>query len=462
VPCLDWDKKAESKRPPDTNAVDNQIKASCRCLFFMNIIQLHDYFKNSSGVVTDSRKLTQDCFFVALKGKNFDGNQFALEAIEKGAKYALVDRPEIAKKNDRLILVENTLQSLQELACYHRKKLKAKIIALTGSNGKTTTKELINSVLTKKFNTKATQGNFNNHIGVPLTLLNFDENTEIGIVEMGANHQKEIDFLCQLAQPELGLITNFGQAHLEGFGSIEGVIKGKSELYKYLSNTGGTIFLNIDDPLQRKWISYNPHYTFGEDSDANCALKYLKRKSKPLALAVDKKTIQSQLYGEYNFTNIAAAVALGKFFDLSHEQINEGISSYESTNNRSQSIQKGNNKITLDAYNANPSSMKASITSFISNKKNKGAVILGDMFELGTFTQKAHQEILDQLESTEIESILVVGEHFFRTQSNDPRVNRFKSLEEIKKYLNQNTFEHTDILIKGSRGMTMETLLDYF
>lgn len=428
----------------------------------MNIIQLHDYFKNSSGVVTDSRKLTQDCFFVALKGENFDGNQFALEAIEKGAKYALVDRPEIAKKNDRLILVENTLQSLQELACYHRKKLKAKIIALTGSNGKTTTKELINSVLTKKFNTKATQGNFNNHIGVPLTLLNFDENTEIGIVEMGANHQKEIDFLCQLAQPELGLITNFGQAHLEGFGSIEGVIKGKSELYKYLSNTGGTIFLNIDDPLQRKWISYNPHYTFGEDSDANCALKYLKRKSKPLALAVDKKTIQSQLYGEYNFTNIAAAVALGKFFDLSHEQINEGISSYESTNNRSQSIQKGNNKITLDAYNANPSSMKASITSFISNKKNKGAVILGDMFELGTFTQKAHQEILDQLESTEIESILVVGEHFFRTQSNDPRVNRFKSLEEIKKYLNQNTFEHTDILIKGSRGMTMETLLDYF
>ena len=257
------------------------------------------------------------------------------------------------------------------------KKLKTKIIALTGSNGKTTTKELINSVLTKKFNTIATQGNFNNHIGVPLTLLNLDENTEIGIVEMGANHQKEIDFLCQLAQPELGLITNFGQAHLEGFGSIEGVIKGKSELYKYLSNTGGTIFLNIDDPLQRKWISYNPHYTFGEDSDANCALKYLKRKSKPLALALDKKTIQSQLYGEYNFTNIAAAVALGKFYDLSHEQINEGISSYESTNNRSQNIQKGNNKITLDAYNANPSSMKASITSFISNKKKQGGSNFG-------------------------------------------------------------------------------------
>ena len=417
----------------------------------MNIIQLHDYFKNSSGVVTDSRKLTQDCFFVALKGENFDGNQFALEAIEKGAKYALVDRPEIAK-NDRLILVENTLQSLQELACYHRKKLKTKIIALTGSNGKTTTKELINSVLTKKFNTIATQGNFNNHIGVPLTLLNLDENTEIGIVEMGANHQKEIDFLCQLAQPELGLITNFGQAHLEGFGSIEGVIKGKSELYKYLSNTGGTIFLNIDDPLQRKWISYNPHYTFGEDSDANCALKYLKRKSKPLALALDKKTIQSQLYGEYNYTNIAAAVALGKFFNLSNEQINEGISSFESTNNRSQSIKKGKYKIILDAYNANPSSMKASINSFISNKKNKGAVILGDMFELGKYSKEAHQEILDELVSTEIEGILVVGEQFFRTLSNDPRVNRFKSIEEVKKHLTQNSFEHTEILIKGQEG----------
>ena len=264
----------------------------------MKIMQLHDYFKDSTGVVTDSRKLTQDCFFIALRGENFDGNQFAETAIEKGAKYALVDRPEIAQKDKRLILVEDTLRSLQELAQYHRKKLNTKIIGLTGSNGKTTTKELINNVLAKKFNTKATQGNFNNHIGVPLTLLDLDENTEIGIVEMGANHQKEIDFLCKLAQPELGLITNFGQAHLEGFGGIEGVISGKSEIYEYLSRTGGTIILNIDDPLQRKWMSYNPHYTFGEHSDANCHLKYLKRKSKPLALSLEDQTIESQLHGE--------------------------------------------------------------------------------------------------------------------------------------------------------------------
>ena len=205
----------------------------------MNLMQLHDYFKDSSGVVTDSRKLIQDCFFIALRGENFDGNQFAEAAIEKGAKYALVDRPEIAQKNERLILVENTLQSLQELAQYHRKNLKAKIIALTGSNGKTTTKELISNVLATQLNTKATKGNFNNHIGVPLTLLDFDENTEIGIVEMGANHKKEIEFLCQLAQPDIGLITNFGQAHLEGFGGIEGVIQGKSEMYEYLSKAGG-------------------------------------------------------------------------------------------------------------------------------------------------------------------------------------------------------------------------------
>ncbi len=427
----------------------------------MNLIQLHDYFKDSSGVVTDSRKLTKDCFFVALRGENYDGNQFAKTAIENGAKYALVDRPEIAKKNKRLILVKNTLQSLQELAQYHRKNIKAKIIALTGSNGKTTTKELIRSVLTKKFNTKATRENFNNHIGVPLTLLDLDENTEIGVIEMGANHRKEIDFLCQLAKPDIGLITNFGQAHLEGFGGIEGVIQGKYEMYEYLSKSGGTLILNIDDALQKKWISYDPHFTFGEDKSADCRVKYIKRKHKPLALTLEKKKIESQLYGEYNFSNIGAAVALGNFFDMNIEHIKEGINSYASNNNRSQSIIKGKNRITLDAYNANPSSMKASISSFISDKKNKGSVILGDMFELGTFTDKAHQEILDQLKHTDLESILIVGEHFSKTQSIDPRVHSFQTLEEIKNYLINNPFKEKDILIKGSRGMTMETLMDY-
>lgn len=426
----------------------------------MNLTQLHDYYKDASGVVTDSRKLTQNCFFIALRGENFDGNQFAETAIAQGAKYALVDRPEIAKKSDRLLLVDNTLESLQELAQYHRNKLKAKIIALTGSNGKTTTKELIMSVLGKKFDTKATKGNLNNHIGVPLTLLDFDQNTEIGIVEMGANHQKEIDFLCQLAQPDIGLITNFGEAHLEGFGGVEGVIKGKSELYKYLSQTNGTIILNIDDSIQSKWESYSPHYTFGEDAKAYCRLEYLKRKSQPLAISTEGKTIESQLFGEYNYSNIAVAVALGKFFDLNLEQIEEGISGYRPTNNRSQIIHKGTNKITLDAYNANPSSMKASITSFVNNREKKGVVILGDMFELGTQTASAHQEILNLVVETNVEDILVVGKYFFKTQTQDPRVQYFSTLEEIKNFLIQNPFDKSDILIKGSRRMTLETLLE--
>jgi UDP-N-acetylmuramoyl-tripeptide--D-alanyl-D-alanine ligase len=426
----------------------------------MNLTQLHDYYKDASGVVTDSRKLTQNCFFIALRGENFDGNQFAETAIAQGAKYALVDRPEIAKKSDRLLLVDNTLESLQELAQYHRNKLKAKIIALTGSNGKTTTKELIMSVLGKKFDTKATKGNLNNHIGVPLTLLDFDQNTEIGIVEMGANHQKEIDFLCQLAQPDIGLITNFGEAHLEGFGGVEGVIKGKSELYKYLSQTNGTIILNIDDSIQSKWESYSPHYTFGEDAKADCRLEYLKRKSQPLAISTKGKTIESQLFGEYNYSNIAVAVALGEFFDLNLEQIEEGISGYRPTNNRSQIIHKGTNKITLDAYNANPSSMKASITSFVNNREKKGVVILGDMFELGTQTASAHQEILNLVVETNVEDILVVGKYFFKTQTQDPRVQYFSTMEEIKNFLIQNPFDKSDILIKGSRGMTLETLLE--
>jgi UDP-N-acetylmuramoyl-tripeptide--D-alanyl-D-alanine ligase len=426
----------------------------------MNLTQLHDYYKETSGVVTDSRKLIQNCFFIALRGENFDGNQFAETAIAQGAKYALVDRPEIAKKSDRLLLVDNTLESLQELAQYHRNKLKAKIIALTGSNGKTTTKELIMSVLGKKFDTKATKGNLNNHIGVPLTLLDFDQNTEIGIVEMGANHQKEIDFLCQLAQPDIGLITNFGEAHLEGFGGVEGVIKGKSELYKYLSQIKGTIILNIDDSIQSKWESYSPHYTFGEDAKAYCRLEYLKRKSQPLAISTEGKTIESQLFGEYNYSNIAVAVALGKFFDLNLEQIEEGISGYRPTNNRSQIIHKGTNKITLDAYNANPSSMKASITSFVNNREKKGVVILGDMFELGTQTASAHQEILNLVVETNVEDILVVGKYFFKTQTQDPRVQYFSTLEEIKNFLIQNPFDKSDILIKGSRRMTLETLLE--
>ena len=427
----------------------------------MNSAQLHDYYKDSSGVVTDSRKLTKNCFFVALRGEHFDGNDFAETAIELGAKYALVDRPEVAEKNPQLIAVQNTLQSLQELAQYHRNTLKAKIIALTGSNGKTTTKELVKNVLAEKFTTHATYGNLNNQIGVPLTLLGFNEETEIGIVEMGANHQKEIDFLCQIAQPDFGLITNFGQAHLEGFGSMEGVIKGKSELYEYLSQTQGTLFLNIDDPHQKKWRTHTHHFTFGEDKNADCCFEYIKTNASPLALMMEGKIIESQLYGDYNFSNIGVAVALGKYFGLNFEQINSGVYAYKPNNNRSQILQKGSNRILLDAYNANPSSMKASITSFVNNTQKKGIVILGDMFELGSHAAVAHQEILNLLETTDLEQILLVGENFDRTESLDSRVHSFPSLEAIKGFLSQSPFDEREILIKGSRGMTLESLLEY-
>tara|TARA_A200000113_G_scaffold218140_1_gene225306 strand:+ start:67 stop:1353 length:1287 start_codon:yes stop_codon:yes gene_type:complete len=427
----------------------------------MDLAKLHECFKASSGVITDSRKLEQNCLFIALKGVNFDGNEFAEMAIEKGAKFAVVDRPEIAEKNDKMILVEDTLKSLQQLANYHRKQIPAKIIALTGSNGKTTTKELIHSVLSQKYVTRATVGNLNNHIGVPLTLLEFDEKTEIGVVEMGANHIGEIDFLSRIAAPDFGLITNYGYAHLEGFGSFEGVIKGKSELYDYLLEKPGMVFLNIDDPIQKKWTNSLSAFTFGEDNQADCNVNYIREKSGPLTIGFEKEKIQSQLYGDYNFTNLATAIAIGKYFELNQEEIKKGIASYLPANNRSQIISKSTNRITLDAYNANPTSMRASISSFCPTKQRKSIVIIGDMFELGAYASAAHQEVIDQLIHSAVEKVITVGDHFYQTQTEGQKFKKFRTLEETKKYIAQNRFDQTDILIKGSRGMALEGLLDF-
>ena len=287
----------------------------------MNPVELHEYFKTTSGVETDSRLIKKNCLFFALKGQNFDGNEFAIEALRKGAKFAIVDRSSIAKKNNRLILVEDSLRALQQLAQYHRKQIATKIIALTGSNGKTTTKELILNVLSQKYNTQGTFGNLNNHIGVPLTLLKFNENTEIGVVEMGANHIGEIDFLSKFADPNFGLITNFGYAHLEGFGGFGGIIKGKSELYEYLIDKSRISFLNIDDPLQIKWQNRLNSYTFGQDNKANCKINYIREKFKPLSISFENKTIKSKIYGDYNFSNIASAIAVGRYFILSFDEI---------------------------------------------------------------------------------------------------------------------------------------------
>ena len=426
----------------------------------MSPAKLHEYFKISTGVVTDSRLLKNGCLFVALKGKNFDGNKFAIEALEKGANFAIVDSPSVAKKSNKIILVEDSLKALQELAQFHRKQITTKIIALTGSNGKTTTKELILSVLSQKYNTKGTFGNLNNHIGVPLTLLQFDEKTEIGVVEMGANHIGEIDLLSKIADPNFGLITNFGHAHLEGFGGFEGVIKGKSELYEYLFEKSGITFLNIDDPLQRKWINKLNSFTFGEDNNANCQIKYMREKFKPLSISFEKKTIKSEIYGDYNFTNISTAIAVGKYFKLSFNEIRKGINSFLPSNNRSQIIFKGSNRITLDAYNANPTSMKASIFSFCEAKQKKSVVVLGDMLELGRYTEIAHQDIIQQILDTNIEEVLTIGDYFFQTESEDKRLKKFKTIFEAEEYISKKSYTDREFLIKGSRGTALEHLLE--
>ena len=425
----------------------------------MNPAKLYEYFKISSGVVTDSRSLKNNCLFVALKGINFDGNKFATEALKKGANFAIVDSSSVAKKSNKIILVEDSLKALQELAQFHRKQITTKIIALTGSNGKTTTKELILSVLSQKYNTKGTFGNLNNHIGVPLTLLQFDEKTEIGVVEMGANHIGEIELLSKIADPNFGLVTNFGHAHLEGFGGFEGVIKGKSELYEYLIEKSGTTFLNIDDPLQIKWRNKLNSFTFGEDNNANCQINYVREKFKPLSISFEKKTIKSQIYGDYNFSNISTAIAVGKYFKLSFDEIRKGINSFLPSNNRSQIIIKDSNRITMDAYNANPSSMKASISSFCEERQNKSVVVLGDMLELGRYAVIAHQAVIQQIIDSDVEEVLTIGGHFFETKFKDQKIKKFKTITEAEKYIIKKCYTDRDFLIKGSRGIALERLI---
>ena len=320
--------------------------------------------------------------FFCLKGDKFDANTFAKEALEKGAAFVIIDDSDYYI-NEQTILVEDTLITLQELAQFHRLFLKLPIIALTGSNGKTTTKELINAVLSEKYKVKATIGNLNNHIGVPLTLLSFDKTTEIGIVEMGANHQKEIEFLCQIAQPDYGYITNFGKAHLEGFGGVEGVIKGKSEMYDYLRGNNKMVFVNVDDSIQNEKSTNIKRFSFSlNNSTADVKISTIE--ANPMVKIIfNNQTVQSHLIGIYNANNINAAITIGNYFKVSDELIKEAIENYIPENNRSQLILKNGNEIILDAYNANPSSMAAAIANFIQLEKKNKIAILGDMFELG-------------------------------------------------------------------------------
>ncbi len=391
---------------------------------------------------------------------NFNGNKYANQAIKNGALYAIIDDHNYNDDHDeKIILVNDSLKTLQELATYHRLKLGLKIIALTGSNGKTTTKELINSVLSQKYTTKATEGNLNNHIGVPLTLLSMNKTTDIGIVEMGANHLNEIEQLCKITQPDYGYITNFGKAHLEGFGSVEGVIKGKSELYDYLTSNQKIVFINVDDPIQHKKLSnYNKKVSFGKSNNVDTKIDFLK--ADPfVSLKIDKQIIHSKLAGSYNSYNIAAAICIGLYFGVEQKKISEGIENYIPSNNRSQIIEKNSNKIILDAYNANPSSMKAAIDSFSLHKNSHKIAFLGDMFELGNSAKKEHQFIADYVEKNTFEKVFLIGDNF--SQINTTKAIQFKTFEDFKKHIKKESFKDKIILIKGSRGMELERILTF-
>lgn len=395
--------------------------------------------------------------FFALKGLHFNGNIYAEAAIAKGAKYAIVDEAKF-RTSSQTILVKNVLQTLQLLATFHREQLKTPIIAITGSNGKTTTKELIAVVLAKKYRVTATKGNLNNHIGVPLTLLSITKETEIAIVEMGANHQKEIEFLCKIAKPDFGYITNFGKAHLEGFGGVEGVVKGKSEMYEYLILNHKLIFINANDPVQIEKTQDANVYTFGSNIN-NCDVQTLLINANPFVhCCYNALEIKSQLIGAYNFNNISIAITMGKFFKVSNTNIKQAIEAYTPTNNRSQIIEKNSNKIILDAYNANPSSMEVALLNLKEQIGHKIA-ILGDMFELGKEAPKEHQYIADLAVSLNLSQVIFIGENFYPCNTTTDRVQLFRSFNDFKNQCNI-CFKNHIILIKGSRGMALERVME--
>ena len=427
----------------------------------MEISFIHSLFLKCSSVSIDTRKIEKNTLFVAIKGDNFDANIFAKEALIKGALYAIIDN-ESYYIDDRTILVKDSLLVLQELAKFHRAYLKLPIIALTGSNGKTTTKELIQVVLSKKYKTKATVGNLNNHIGVPLTLFSFTKDTEIGIVEMGANHKKEIEFLCDLASPDYGYITNFGKAHLEGFGGVEGVIEGKSEMYQNLRATDKLAFVNIDDPIQVLKAEHIKIFSFSLKNLA-ADINIIDVKANPFVMVqYGSTTIFSHLIGLYNANNLCAAITIGKYFNVEDSKIKNALESYIPENNRSQMLQKGTNQIILDAYNANPSSMAVAIDNFSQLEGSNKVMILGDMFELGDDSLKEHKSIIAR--ASQVHSCLCcfIGLDFYTSSIEAENSMFFESFESFSDYFKNLKLENSTILIKGSRGMALERTLNLF
>jgi len=425
----------------------------------MNISDIHNLFLKCSSVSIDTRKIEDNSLFVAIKGDRFDANTFAKEALEKGAAFVIIDNPSF-QIDERTILVNNSLETLQQLAKFHRQYLNLPIVALTGSNGKTTTKELVNVVLSQKLKTKATVGNLNNHIGVPLTLLSFNHETEIGIVEMGANHQKEIEFLCNLALPDYGYVTNFGKAHLEGFGGVEGVIKGKGEMYEYLSQHKKMAFVNLEDPIQVQKTQNIETYSFGIQKEA-ADLNINDASANPFVkITYGTTSISSHLIGLYNANNISAAIAIGTYFKIAPEDIKKAIESYIPENNRSQLLVKNGNEIILDAYNANPSSMAVAIENFLQLDKPEKIMILGDMFELGTESLSEHKNIVDALSKAANVAAYLIGKDFFQNKITNPNLKFYETFEAFSANFKNENITNKTLLIKGSRGMALERTLD--
>jgi len=429
----------------------------------MTIEKLYILFlAQGQKITTDTRKIEQGQIYFALKGANFNGNKFALDALKQGAKYAVVD-DETLKDKSGIILVEDVLSTLQQLALYHRRKLNLPVIAITGSNGKTTSKELIREVLSTKFKVACTKGNLNNHIGIPLTLLDIKAYEDISIVEMGANHQREIASYCEYTEPNFGVITNIGKAHLEGFGGIEGVIKGKTELFRYLDNhQNSKIFINADDPILTKHTANLVQIPYGTNSDLPIYGKIANHTTDSLSVSIheDDTTylIRTQLTGDYNLYNILLAFTIGRYFEIDAVKIVQALESYQPSNSRSQIVKSGNTTIILDAYNANPSSMEVALVN-LSKFEGKRIAILGAMKEMGDYSEEEHRKILDLALKLNINTIVAVGREFSEVISSKT-ILYFEATEEAKKWYKQQTFGKDTILIKGSRGMALEKILE--
>jgi UDP-N-acetylmuramoyl-tripeptide--D-alanyl-D-alanine ligase len=421
----------------------------------MQVDELYNIFCKHPSIQTDTRKLKSGDLFFALKGPNYNGNEFANEALEKGASFVITDE-KTSSSRDRLIHVENVLTALQQLSKFHRQQFSIPFVAITGSNGKTTTKELLHAVLSTSYLTYTTEGNLNNHIGIPLTILKIKPDAEIAVIEMGANHLKEIESYCQYALPTHGLITNIGKAHLEGFGGIENVKKGKGELFDYLKAHNGTVFVNTTDKaIEELSKNINNKVNYGSNDDSRIIT------SDPfLEINIDgikNINIKTNLVGAYNFINVLAAVCIGRFFKVPDEKIKSAIENYSPSNSRSQLIQKESNTIILDAYNANPGSMKAAIENFAAIKSDKKILLLGSMMELGTESEKEHEAIIGLIDKYKWEDVVLVGSNFRNVKHN--YINYDNALQ-VRDWLHRQHVQNAHILIKGSRSMQMEKVLE--